>query len=114
MMSPHEPFPAYAEVPRNWGPGPVEDIHWGGAIMWVGGDALMAVLAIVVIAQWVRSSDRTQDLGAWLESARRATVGPGLHEDVSLDEDNEALHAYNTMLARLARDAGECRRGRAL
>lgn len=112
LMSPREPFPAYAAVPRQWGPGPVEDIHWGGAIMWVGGDALMAVIAIIVIAQWVRSADRSQDLGPWLESARRSAVGPGLGENVSLDNDDEALRAYNAMLSGLASEEASRRRSR--
>ncbi|WP_435060695.1 cytochrome c oxidase assembly protein [Amycolatopsis thermoflava] len=112
LMSPREPFPAYAAVPRHWGPGPVADIHWGGAIMWVGGDALMAAIAIIVIAQWVRSPDSSQDLGPWLESARRSAVGAEFDEKVSLDEDDEPLRAYNAMLARLASEEASRRRPR--
>lgn len=102
LMTPDEPFPAYAAVARDWGPAPVDDLHWGGAIMWVGGDLLMAALAIVVITRWINSPSRGNDLGPWLEAARRSAVGgAGLDGDTDLDDDEEALNAYNAMLARL-------------
>jgi cytochrome c oxidase assembly factor CtaG len=93
MMTPSEPFPAYAAVARGWGPGLVEDLHWGGAAMWVGGDALMAALAVLVIGRWVTAPDRGDDLGAWLESARRSALE--FDEGAAVDDDN-------AMLARLA------------
>ncbi|TVT28364.1 cytochrome c oxidase assembly protein [Amycolatopsis rhizosphaerae] len=101
MMTPAEPFPAYAAIPRTWGPAPLQDLHWGGAIMWVGGDALMAAVAIVVITDWVRT--QATDLGPWLNAARRSAIGRGLDENADLDGE-EALRAYNEMLAALARD----------
>lgn len=102
LMTPSEPFPAYA-LARGWGPSPLDDLHLGGAIMWVGGDALMAALAIVVITQWVTSPSRGNDLGAWLEAARRSAVGGSdLESTQDLDDDEDALRAYNAMLARLA------------
>lgn len=100
MMTPSEPFPAYAAVVREWGPGLVEDLHWGGAAMWVGGDALMAALAVLVIGRWVTATDRGDDLGTWLESARRSALE--LDESAAVDDDEGALRAYNAMLARLA------------
>ncbi|WP_329065698.1 cytochrome c oxidase assembly protein [Amycolatopsis sp. NBC_01480] len=100
MMTPHEPFPAYAAVARDWGPGLVEDLHWGGAMMWVGGDAMMAALAVFVIGGWLRSSERGDDLGSWLESARRSALD--LDGEVQVDDDDEALRAYNAMLSRLS------------
>ncbi|MEU0529043.1 cytochrome c oxidase assembly protein [Amycolatopsis tolypomycina] len=101
MMTPSEPFPAYAAVTRDWGPGLVEDLHWGGAAMWVGGDALMAALAVLVIGRWLAAMDRGGDqLGTWLESARRSALDLG--EDAAVDDDEEALRSYNAMLARLA------------
>ncbi len=59
---------------RSWGPTPVEDVHWGGAVMWIGGDALMFALIMLVFATWSRD-DRasTGDLGM-LESVRRARL----------------------------------------
>ncbi|NKQ52519.1 cytochrome c oxidase assembly protein [Amycolatopsis sp. K13G38] len=101
LMTPHEPFPAYAAVARDWGPGLIEDLHWGGAAMWVGGDILMAALAIIVIGRWVSAPDHGNDLGPWLEAARRSALGS---EDstADVDDDEDALRAYNAMLARLA------------
>jgi cytochrome c oxidase assembly factor CtaG len=55
-------------------PGPVEDVHWAGAAMWVGGDALM--LAYMMIVVWMWSRDTRADslgLGRWLEAARRSS-----------------------------------------
>ncbi|GLY42758.1 cytochrome c oxidase assembly protein [Amycolatopsis sp. NBRC 101858] len=100
MMTPAEPFPAYAAVVRDWGPGPVEDLHWGGAAMWVGGDALMGALAVFVISRWMSAMDHGDDLGTWLESARRSALDLG--EGTAVDDDEEALRSYNAMLARLA------------
>jgi putative membrane protein len=101
LMTPTEPFPAYAA--RNWGMSPLDDLHWGGAIMWVGGDVLMAVIAIGVITRWVSSPSAGNDLGPWLEAARRSAVGADeLDHTRDIDDDEEALRAYNRMLSRLA------------
>lgn len=103
LMTPSEPFPAYASPGRTWGPSPLDDLHLGGAIMWVGGDALMAALAIIVITQWVTSPSGGNDLGTWLEAARRSAVGgPDVDGTRDLDDDENALNEYNAMLARLA------------
>lgn len=101
LMTPYEPFPGFGMAHRDWGPTLVEDLHWGGAIMWVGGDLLMAALAIVVITRWVNSPKGGDDLGPWLEAARRSAVGGDLDGGVDLDDDEEALRAYNAMLGRL-------------
>lgn len=102
MMTPTEPFAAYGAGSRSWGPSPVEDLHWAGAAMWVGGDVLMAVLAIIVLARWVYGADRGPDLGPWLQAARRSAVGMPRESTVDIDDDDDALDAYNAMLARLA------------
>lgn len=36
MMTPGMPFPAYIELGRTWGLSPTQDLHWGGAMTWVG------------------------------------------------------------------------------
>lgn len=95
LMTTRAAEPAMA---RAWGPDPLTDLHWGGAIMWVGGDLLMAALAIVVITRWVRAPGGN-DLGPWLEAARRSAIGSDGEADV--DDDEEALRAYNAMLSRL-------------
>lgn len=102
LMTPYEPFPAYAAIGRTWGPGLVEDLHWGGAAMWVGGDVLMAAVAIIVITRWVNAPDRGNDLGPWLEAARLSALGHDPASTQDIDNDEDALCAYNAMLARLA------------
>ena len=116
-------------------PGPVEDVHWAGAVMWIGGDAIMLVLMMIVVWMWARD-DRAEaiGLGGWLEAARRARFedlvagqeavpagpgnevrsgatgepGPVAASDGGIDDD-EHLAAYNAYLAQLnkaAPDAG--------
>lgn len=113
MQTTHEMFPAYAEVGRTWGPSLVTDLNWGGAVMWLGGDGLMGLLALLAFASWMLSATgNSEGLGGWLESIRRdrfaamagseATDTPsGRHSTV--DDDDAAMAAYNEYLARLNR-----------
>jgi cytochrome c oxidase assembly factor CtaG len=122
--------PDPAEQPA-WAPGVVQDLHWGGAIMWIGGDALMFGLMMLVFAMWSQD-DRVAGSGrGWLEAARRTSMAslvashaaPGPDEAAdqvpaatasaaptqdpdwssrrSIDDDDEHLAAYNAFLARL-------------
>lgn len=106
----------------EWGPDLLQDQSAAGAIMWVGGDLLMAVLMLLVAVQWSALGQQA-GLGGWLESARRqslARIGsqagsePGaeagseagseaatLGASSDVDEDEAALRAYNKMLADL-------------
>lgn len=85
----------------------LSDIHTGGGIMWVVGDGLMFAVTVLVVAQWMRDTERQNDTGKWLESARRSTlanlgvdaVDPD--SDADIDDDDAALAAYNRMLAKL-------------
>ncbi|MGA2295357.1 MAG: cytochrome c oxidase assembly protein [Acidimicrobiales bacterium] len=70
-MSTRVPYPMYAMS------GPVgstnatilSDIHLGGAIMWIGGDALMLLACIPIAVSWVRwETIRTQQLDAELDA----------------------------------------------
>jgi putative copper resistance protein D len=110
--------PDPAEQPA-WAPGVVQDLHWGGAIMWIAGDALMFGLMMLVFLQWSqdeRDTGRGRGRG-WLEQARRANMarlvtgpdgedapadgsGPDWSSQKSIDDD-EHLAAYNAYLARL-------------
>ena len=75
VMSAHNPFPIFDTVPRHWGMTPLEDVHLGGAIMWIGGDALMLLALIPVTARWVRYEDRrTKELDAELDAAAAAAL----------------------------------------
>lgn len=120
MMSSSEPFPAYAAQNRTWGPGLLADIHAGGGIMWVIGDGLMFAITVLVVAQWMGDAEHRDDTGRWLESARRSSLAdlgvvlsdePEIGSTVDgkteaagddIDNDEEALAAYNRMLARLS------------
>jgi cytochrome c oxidase assembly factor CtaG len=57
-----------------WAPPPVSDLHTGGAVMWVGGDAIMFGLMMLVYLMW-SLDDRAATSGhGWLEAARRASL----------------------------------------
>lgn len=93
---------------RTWGPSPLSDLHIGGGIMWVIGDALMFGVTVLVVGQWMNDTERQNDTGKWLESARRSTLADlGVDtvdpddESARIDDDDAALDAYNRMLARL-------------
>jgi putative copper resistance protein D len=80
--------------------------------MWVGGDSLMMLLMLAVIAQWSATGSQAR-LGDWLESARRQSLaGIGsvsgssqntLGASPDVDDDEAARQAYNRMLAALHR-----------
>ncbi|HZE33975.1 MAG TPA: cytochrome c oxidase assembly protein [Actinoallomurus sp.] len=117
LQAPDPPFPSYARMHPAWGPGPLTDIHDGGAVMWIGGDGLMFVMMVVVGAMWML--DRSPDArraGAFLESARQSALAGTGHErpggetdreqlrtSDDVDEDETALAAYNELLTRMNR-----------
>lgn len=85
-----------------WAGTAVGDLHAGGAVMWVGGDAIMLVLMMLVFLMW--STDKRVAAGSrgWLEGVRRATVVPTASSAVvNIDEDDAQLAAYNAYLSRL-------------
>jgi putative membrane protein len=105
------PWAAYAHPHRAWGPSPLDDLHGGAAVMWVGGDGLMLVMMIVIAVRWM--ADRRPEAataGRWLESARRSALSERVRSEragdigtsADVDSDEAALAAYNQMLARLA------------
>jgi cytochrome c oxidase assembly factor CtaG len=115
----HEPFPAYAHTGRTWGPSLLSDLHLGGAIMWVGGDAIMFVLVVCVFVVFLRDRRAHGTMGDWLESARQQSfVDNTGHAGVTAPEptrrrrgqtvdDEEHLAAYNAYLARLGQADGD-------
>ena len=70
VMSSALPFPAYAAMApagssHAW---LLSNVHLGGAIMWIGGDALMLLACIPITAAWVRwETARTKVLDAELD-----------------------------------------------
>ena len=113
-----EMFPAYYAAHRTWGPSLVDDLHIGGAMMWIGGDALMFVFIMIVVATWARDPRAVSAPHGWLESVRRANLehltatsqagqpgaspGPGRRGGgQATADDDEHLAAYNAYLARI-------------
>jgi len=121
--------PGVPQGPRPaWAPGPVQDLHTGGAVMWIAGDAIMFGLMMLVFLVW--STDQraaTSGLG-WFEAARRASLATlvashpaprtaGEADGAAVEagqaapsagwdgrggiDDDEHLAAYNAFLARL-------------
>jgi putative copper resistance protein D len=130
-----DPFPVTPDMRRTWGPSPLDDVHIGGAVMWVGGSAIMFVLIMLTFLAWSRAGQRADSRG-WLESARRASLedlttadapqpaasaasaasapGPGTGPGgapraarTDIDEDDDQLAAYNAFLARINQGAHE-------
>ena len=80
----NDPFPVTSGMRhRAWGPSPVDDVHIGGAVMWVGGSAIMFVLIMVTFLAWSRRGQRADGHG-WLEAARRANLEHLTGADVTL------------------------------
>jgi len=97
------PFPSMADGRPAWAPAPIDDVHIGGAVMWVAGAGLMFALMLSVFFAWSRESRAHGGLG-WLESARQANYAAILPEATGSSEnvdDEEHLDAYNAYLARL-------------
>jgi putative copper resistance protein D len=115
----------------SWAPNAISDLHSGGAVMWIAGDALMFAVMMLVFLAWTR--DGQAATGGWLESARQASFagltgtsspaptagspagqqGDDQHSNDQPDaggtiDDDEHLAAYNEFLARI--NAAESRR----
>ena len=70
-MSSHNPFPAYnSKAPAGSTPASILDnVHLGGAIMWIGGDALMLLICVPIALAWVRyETRRTRELDRELDA----------------------------------------------
>lgn len=119
-------YPFVPMEPRSWGPSAVDDLHEGGAVMWIGGAAIMFVVIMVTFFQWTKETRPSVSMG-WLESARRASMADRFAEanlagtvgaqplegtagddtaNVDLDEDEDQLAAYNAYLARINAHGG--------
>lgn len=118
--------PGIPTGPRpSWAPSPVQDLHLGGAVMWIGGDCIMFGLMMLVFLMWSTDERAATQGRGWFEAARRqnlatlvgsqpgtAAAGPG-SAAVSLSEgrggidDDEHLAAYNAYLARLHQPPGD-------
>ncbi len=71
VMASSVPFPAYASMaPAGSTPAwLLANVHLGGAIMWIGGDALMLLACIPITAAWVKwETARTKEIDAELDA----------------------------------------------
>ena len=99
-----------------WAPTPVQDLHLGGAVMWIAGDCIMFGLMMLVFAMWSTDERAAASGKGWFELARRenlatlvashqvvpAGTGPApMPEGRGGIDDDEHLAAYNAYLARL-------------
>ncbi|HEY4854710.1 MAG TPA: cytochrome c oxidase assembly protein [Streptosporangiaceae bacterium] len=104
-------------------PSPVEDVHWGGAVMWIGGGAIMLAFIMVVFLLWSRDDVAATRGHGWLETVRKSNFDELVATHATHDEagpasgaggtkaataasgggidDDEHLAAYNAYLARL-------------
>jgi putative membrane protein len=70
-MTNRVPFPAYSAMTpvgatRAW---TLSNVHLGGSIMWIGGDALMLLACVPICVTWVRwETRRTRELDAILDA----------------------------------------------
>ena len=70
VMTSALPFPAYRAMAPSGSTSEwlLSNVHLGGAIMWIGGDALMLLACIPITAAWVRwETQRTKVLDAELD-----------------------------------------------
>lgn len=107
--------------PRSWGPSAVNDLHEGGAVMWIGGAAVMFAVIMVTFFQWTRETRPSAGMG-WLETVRRSSLAERIAEagpagtvggpvggivtrDAArvsdVDADDDQLAAYNAYLTRI-------------
>jgi putative copper resistance protein D len=93
---------------------PLADTRTGGAIMWFGGDGIMAVIMVAIAIGWVRQpANRQVEPAGWLEQARRASFAahtgdspadagdPADATDDDFDDSDLRLRQYNDWLRRL-------------
>jgi cytochrome c oxidase assembly factor CtaG len=88
---------------------PLSDTHTGGAIMWVGGDGLMALVMIGLVISWLRRPEqRERDRGGWVEQARQSTFASHTGSEVpdedaadriDFDDEDANRERYNRWLA---------------
>lgn len=99
------PFPKMMARHPAWAPDALADTHIAGGLMWAGGDGLMMAIAVGLMISVITSPQRRARMtGSWLEGARRNAFADHTGESVegiSDPDGDEALAAYNRMLARL-------------
>lgn len=94
-------------LPSDLAVNALSDTKTGGAIMWFGGDAIMAAIMVGLVIGWLNSIDTAPIDQGWLEQARVTTFSAHTgstdidDSDTTLDEDDSAREAYNQWLAKI-------------
>lgn len=85
----------------------LSDTRTGGAIMWFGGDGIMAVIMVVLVIGYLRTVESAPAERGWLAQARVAAfdahtaAAPEPDAGRDLDSDDAAREAYNAWLHKL-------------
>lgn len=112
LQTPKDPFPMYMAMRPSWATPALHDLDIGGSLMWSVGDGLMMCLAVGLMFSLIGGRTRDRVLGSWLEAIRTSTMvehvertGGQVAGDrgTTIDDDEDALDAYNDMLRRLGR-----------
>jgi putative copper resistance protein D len=77
-------------------PNPVEDVHWGGAVMWIGGDALMFAFMMVVFLMWSRNELADTRAQGWLEAVRKSNFDELVATHAGRGETSNATETSET------------------
>jgi putative membrane protein len=109
LQTPTVPIPTYMAMRPSWAPGAMHDLDVGGSLMWAAGDGLMMCLAVGLVVSLLAGGTRDRFLGDWLEGVRTSTFVTHaersgveiVRPEGRLDDDADALAAYNEMLARM-------------
>lgn len=112
LQTQKDPFPAYMAMRPPWAEAPLDDLDIGGSLMWSVGDGLMMCLCVGLVITLMTGRTRDRVLGGWLESIRTSTMVEHVERSggqvtgertATIDDDDNALDAYNDMLRRLGR-----------
>jgi putative membrane protein len=110
LQTQKDPFPAYMAMRPAWVSAPLDDLDIGGSLMWSVGDGLMMCLCVGLVVSLITGRTRDRVLGGWLESVRTTTMVEHVERTggrmtgergPTIDDDENALDAYNAMLRRL-------------
>lgn len=87
----------------DWALSAASDTVAAGTTMWIGGTGVMAALMLIVGLVWLHGRPPVQTGPSWTERARQSVHAErtGQAEGGDLDDDDAALAAYNTWLARM-------------
>jgi cytochrome c oxidase assembly factor CtaG len=97
-------YPVMMAQRPSWALDSVDDAGAAGGLMWAAGDGLMMFIAVgLIISVITTPSKRLMMTGAFLEGARRNAFidHSGASESITDTDSDEAMDAYNRMLAKL-------------